>query len=186
MTPLQATNTRALFIDIDGIIADISHRLKYIEGAKGERDYDKFYGACMAKDAPMEQNIAWIAGLARYSGTVAFITGRPERTRELTRLWIKEHALDIILKNFNDDPEHPPINIFMRADGDHRPSPEVKAELVREAYKQHLEHWVETDDTTVLILDDDFNNLARMQDSLLALENSPRVSTMMVGLRNLF
>lgn len=175
-------NERALFVDIDGVLADISHRLDFINGE--QKNYDRFYGACMAQDKAIKHNIAWIAGLARQSGTLAFITGRPERTRELTRLWLKEYAIDILLRHFNNDPEHPSVNIFMRKDGDHRPSPQVKTELVRDAYSYHLENWTYNDQTTVMILDDDEDNLDFMSESLRGLEQAPRVITMKVDSTN--
>lgn len=178
------TNKRALFIDIDGVLANIDHRLKYIQG--DHKDYDKFYGAEMAKDEPITQMIEWVTELTRTSATVAFITGRPERTREVTKLWLKEHCLDLIVKSFHGNPSAPSVNIHMREDGDHRESSIVKSELVRNAYKFHLENWVYCPDTSVMILDDDPTNLIAMKKSLEELnDNVPTVYPMLVGLDRL-
>ena len=66
-------NKRVLFLDIDGVLADCTHRLKYIKGKK--KDYDKFYGE-VSKDTPL-QEYDFITNLSEaYNGNVVFLTGR--------------------------------------------------------------------------------------------------------------
>lgn len=167
------SSRRCLFIDIDGVLANISHRLKYIQGKK---DYEKFYGAAMADDEPMWDNIAWYAEIASASGLVHFITGRPERTRSVTEIWINTYCGDLI----KDDTQ-----IFMRKDGDHRPSEVVKAGLVKDAYATYEKKWIyhEGNKPTIMLVDDDINNLVEMQKSLLSIKkHGANVLPMLAGL----
>lgn len=103
-----------ILCDIDGVLADCGHRLEYLN-----------YGAAMAEDNPILAGIDLISALCLHSYECALwiLTGRPERTRHLTELWIKGKTRLL----FNEE------RLLMRADDDHRPAPEVKVEQVRAA-----------------------------------------------------
>lgn len=108
---------RVIFLDIDGVLANCGHRLKYIRGEK--KDYKKFYQE-VSKDTPINER-EFTANLAKsYKGEIVFVTGRPERAGIDTKQWLRKHY---------DLPEN--FTILMRKEGDHRKSPEVKADLVR-------------------------------------------------------
>lgn len=108
-------NKRLLFMDIDGVVADCTHRLKYINGKK--KDYDKFYGL-VNKDKPI-QDPDFIKDMAdAYNGKIVFLTGRRDSCIPETVKWLGEHY---------DMPED--YAICNRSDGDHRPAPTVKAGL---------------------------------------------------------
>lgn len=119
---------QAVIFDIDGTIADCSHRLHFIQPPAGlihfkkdetdwKPDWDAFYDAC-AEDKP----IIPVIDLCNIVGCLAnrdiiFITGRPERMKNPTLTWImKRTALKY-------------CSIYMRKDGDHRPDWQVKREI---------------------------------------------------------
>lgn len=106
---------RILFLDIDGVLADCTHRLKYIKGKK--KDYDKFYGEVL-KDTPL-QEYDFITNLSEaYNGNVVFLTGRRQSCSQNTFEWLRKHY------GLPKDE----ATLICREDGDHRPSPVVKAE----------------------------------------------------------
>lgn len=126
-----------VFCDIDGILADCSHRLPYLE----KKNYDEFYGATMAEDSKTQLAgvafYAFLRGLAvLYDNTrLIFLTGRPERTRALTRLWLRD-KYPVLLSEIADLEDE---DIICRGDKDWRPAAEVKMD---NAIKYILEHTV--------------------------------------------
>lgn len=92
-----------IFVDLDGCIIDCTHRLPYLKN----KEYDKFYGCSMADDVIDPLN--YMSVLSMLYGLVGFYkqhnlsgiiqtsqivvnTGRPEKTRSLTMLWLHEYA----------------------------------------------------------------------------------------------
>ncbi len=101
-------------LDIDGVLADVRHRLHYVERAP--KDWAAFFAA-IPTDPPLEVGVALAAELAR-DHEVVYLTGRPERTRADTEDWLDRHEL-------------PPGRVLMRRDGDRRPARMTKAALLR-------------------------------------------------------
>lgn len=113
--------------DIDGTLADISHRVKYIQREK--KDWNKFYSE-MNKDKPIEPIVRVYLSricMARPSDRVICITGRPEKYRELTLKWFEDNDLT------------PPDELYMRPDGDYSPDTELKSRIVDELEKKGYE-----------------------------------------------
>jgi len=87
-------NISAIIIDIDGTIADHSHRLHHIR--KTPEDYDLF-NAAMGGDTPIRDTL-WLIDLLitaqdEQEDFIFFIcTGRPEDYRYLTTEWLQNHA----------------------------------------------------------------------------------------------
>lgn len=104
-----------LICDIDGVLADCSHRLHYLQ----EKDYDAFYAnENLVKDKPIIEGIDLTHALKALNGSyIILLTGRPERTRRMTEMWLENNMV------FYD-------RLLMREDGDYRPSPKVKTELL--------------------------------------------------------
>ncbi len=123
--------SRTLIIcDIDGVLADCSHRLHYLE----EKNYETFYSNnAMLDDKVIQDGLSllfslrygsWSAGEpVRAENPVIFLTGRPARTRSITRTWI-QHYVGYAMYT---------LPLLMRGDGDYRPSPVVKTELLQAA-----------------------------------------------------
>ncbi len=111
----------AYIFDIDGTLADCSHRLGLING--NIKYWEEFYGAC--KD---DQPIADVCSLAidfihYMKRDIIFLTGRPERVRRQTNEWLVDKL------------GAAGCSLYMRKDGDHRPDYEVKREIYEQKIK---------------------------------------------------
>lgn len=121
-----------IVFDIDGVLADCSHRLKYIQGE--DKDYDKFYSKEeLWKDKPIKAGINILDAMNKFEvmrdnprltefyGEVIFITGRNEICRDTTSNWLYNNIL-----------ERPNVshNLYMRPENDYRPAHEVKESLI--------------------------------------------------------
>ncbi len=112
---VKGNSPHVLVVDIDGVVADVRHRLHHIEG--GSRDWEAFFGA-MGRDPVLAQGRALVT-MARADGhRIVYLTGRPERWRTDTVAWLTAHGLE------GDD-------LFMRPDADRRPARVFKVEVLR-------------------------------------------------------
>jgi uncharacterized HAD superfamily protein len=102
-----------VIVDIDGTLADCSHRLHYIRG-KRKRWKQFFASAC--EDKPREDVLAQVRELAK-KHNVHLVTGRPEEYRQETLRWLNHYRVP-----FN--------SLYMRESGDHRPDDTVKQEIL--------------------------------------------------------
>ncbi len=102
--------------DIDGTLADISHRLHYVQ--QDPKDWDGFFEACDSDVVRCD-----VAEMVDYhllnNVEIIYVSGRPESCRNATEEWLAIEELD----------EH--IALFMRRDGDHRPDTIVKEEMLK-------------------------------------------------------
>ena len=78
---------RIVICDIDGTIADNSHRQHYLLGKK---DWKNFFLA-IDKDKPILKILKKIECLYQDGFQIIFVTGRPEEYRELTQKWLKKY-----------------------------------------------------------------------------------------------
>lgn len=103
--------------DIDGTLADCSHRLHHIVRTDGKpKDWDAFFAGI--RDDKWISPVVRVADALRYAGcTLVFVTGRGEEHREATEDWLYAR-LGI---------NHP---LYMRDAGDRRDDDIVKAELL--------------------------------------------------------
>lgn len=127
---------KCYIFDIDGTLADPSHRLPHIQ--KQPKDWDAFFADCVSdKPIPHIVELAKTMYWADYicldedMGTygwgdgfpaVVFVSGRPERIRVHTLAWLEAHGL-------NDETN--PATLYMRSDGDRRDDTIVKQELLQ-------------------------------------------------------
>ena len=121
-------------IDIDGTIADCSHRMHFIDhntfvtwvaktnlppnASDGknwhfESNWDAFFKACV-DDKPIQPVIELVKCL---QSQIVYITGRSDLVRFETQDWLAKHDLPI-------------TPLYMRRQGDHRPDDVVKSELL--------------------------------------------------------
>jgi hypothetical protein len=100
-------------IDLDGVLADLRHRLHHIEGA--DRDWAAFF-AGIPDDPVLAEGVAVVERLAA-DHDVLYLTGRPERSRGDTERWLTRHGL-------------PRGRLLMRRDRDRRPARLTKVELL--------------------------------------------------------
>lgn len=100
--------------DIDGTIADLSHRLHFIEGET--QDWDAFYQAC-DQDKPIQSVIDVINALDEAGHIVLFVSGRSAVVREKTNEWLEN--------NIGFFPGY----VYMRSENDRREDTVVKSDL---------------------------------------------------------
>jgi len=102
-------------IDLDGVLADVRHRLRHLESKP--REWDAFFDG-IPDDPVLTEGRAVVERLAADHDLV-YLTGRPERTRPATEAWLARHRL-------------PRGELIMRRDGDRRPARIAKPHLLRE------------------------------------------------------
>lgn len=118
-----------IIFDIDGVLADCSHRLRYIKGEK--KDYEKFYSdEEVLKDKVIEggkqalellralESLELALGSMEYVG-IALVSARNEKCRVATADWLAS--------NFDGSYDQ----ILMRPSNDWRPAHEVKESLIK-------------------------------------------------------
>src|SRR5688500_20208828 len=76
-------------IDIDGVVADVRHRLHHLRGRR--KNWGEFFGAA-ARDTLHPEGAAIVATLAA-DHEVVFLTGRPSHLASATADWLDEHGL---------------------------------------------------------------------------------------------
>lgn len=101
-------------VDIDGVVADVSSRLHYVE--RRPKDWDSFFAAAV-HDPPHDEGLAVVNHLAG-EHEVVFLTGRPHWLRDDTQQWLERHGLG----------GH---RLVMRPAGNRRPAAQVKVDLLR-------------------------------------------------------
>lgn len=106
-------------VDIDGTIAKVGDRLKYLQQVP--KNWDAFYEHC-DEDEPIEDMICLVTDLYEMGYEIVFCTGRRESVREKTKEWLFWNVIA------SDDD-----NLLMRKDGDWRHDTEVKPELLEKA-----------------------------------------------------
>jgi phosphoglycolate phosphatase-like HAD superfamily hydrolase len=130
---LDAPPSAAVF-DIDGVLADVRHRLHHV--AARPKDWDAFFGAAPL-DPGLPDGLAAVTTAAAAGHVVVYLTGRPERCRADTLAWLAAQGL-------------PPGDLFMRDDGDRRPARVTKvATLRRLARRFRIEAFVDDDAAVV-------------------------------------
>jgi hypothetical protein len=100
-------------VDIDGVVADVRHRLHYLQSRP--KNWDGFFAAAPS-DSAHPEGVQLVTSLA-VDHEVVFLTGRPERLRPQTVEWLEAHGVG----------GH---RLVMRRDGDHRPAAQVKRDLL--------------------------------------------------------
>lgn len=126
-----------VIFDIDGTVADCRHRQRHI--AREAPDWEAFFSAS-GSDAPLPIGVA-LATDHVLDGELLWLTGRPERYRQLTARWLRIHGL-------------PVRHLSMRPDDDMRPAAIFKADRIQQIAKQRR---------VLLIVDDDEQVVAALR-----------------------
>ncbi len=101
-------------LDIDGVLADVRHRLRYVQ--QRPKDWDAFFSAA-PDDTPLAPGLERALTLNEH-GEIVYLTGRPERCRADTEHWLLQHGF-------------PWAELLMRPDNDRRPARQYKLDQVR-------------------------------------------------------
>jgi len=116
--------------DVDGVLLDVSERLRVAEERvryTGLNFWDVFFDEELLNlDRPRPAGEAVLRERVSH-GSIVIITGRPQRIYGIT--------LNQLIKFFNVTP----VRIYMRRNGDYRPSYIVKAELIKHAVSDGFE-----------------------------------------------
>jgi hypothetical protein len=123
--------TIAVF-DIDGVVADVRHRLHHLDGRP--KDWDGFFAAATA-DPPLATGRRLAAELAAQH-EIVWLTGRPERIRTPTLNWLRAHDL-------------PGVELYMRSDADRRPARLYKLGVLARLRPRGIAAFVDDDDEVV-------------------------------------
>jgi len=111
-----------VIVDIDGTLADIQHRLHFVQGP-GKKRWTQFFCA-MDEDKPVEIVVRWVNNLSPEYKAV-LITGRNDEYRRETEEWLERHGV-----------RH--AKLLMRRAGDHRPDTIVKRELLDQVGRENV------------------------------------------------
>src|SRR4051812_18603538 len=97
--------TKAAIFDIDGTLADTTHRLHHIKAKPP--NWDAFFEAC-SRDPLIEPIRELAQTVAAQSYKIILVSGRSDKVRSQTEAWLAA----------NDVPYQ---GLHMRAEGDYRP-----------------------------------------------------------------
>ena len=117
--------------DIDGVVADVRHRLHHLDGRKS---WSGFFEEAHA-DTLLAEGAALVADLAR-EHEIAWLTGRPEWLRATTADWLAEHGL-------------PGSELYLRPYGDYRPAPRYKLDVLRRLSPRGIAAVIDDDDEVI-------------------------------------
>jgi len=123
--------------DIDGVLADVRHRLHHVE--RRPKDWLAFFEA-MDEDDPLPEGVELAHAHVAEGRAIAYLTGRSEWYRETTEDWLDRHGLP-----------HGPL--YMRPDSDYRPARVYKPQVLRRiARDAQVAVVVDDDDAVVEVL----------------------------------
>lgn len=108
--------------DVDGVVADVRHRLHHLEGDGHRRhgwyqDWDAFFSAA-GQDPVLSEGVGLVRQYASDGHDIAWLTGRPAWLRRVTLDWLEAAGL-------------PTDELIMRGSGDYRPARLFKVEQLR-------------------------------------------------------
>jgi FMN phosphatase YigB (HAD superfamily) len=134
-------STKLAIFDIDGVLADVHHRLHFI--AKPPKDWKAFFAA--ADEDPLLTQGYELAHEFAETHEVLYLTGRPESSRKITGAWLVDQRL-------------PPGRLLMRPSRDFRPARAYKIETLHRLPDSHDIGVVIDDDPAVVkaLRDDGF------------------------------
>lgn len=120
-------------IDIDGVIADVRHRLHHVTSRP--KNWDAFFAAA-PEDSVLVDGLHRTRELAQQCDVV-YLTGRPERCRQDTLDWLQRH-------------DFPAGELVMRSDSDRRPARLFKVGQARRLATRQAIQIVVDDDAAVV------------------------------------
>lgn len=120
----------AVIFDMDGTLADCSHRLHFVKGP-GKKNWKMFF-AGSADDLPRPEIVRLALELSA-NNAILIASGRPEQLRKVTENWLLKYDV-------------PYERIYLRKNDDMRPDGIVKSEMFPVMQKQGFAPWLSVDD----------------------------------------
>jgi hypothetical protein len=130
---MAVTEKFAVF-DIDGVLADVRHRLHHVQ--QKPKNWDLFFRE-MDADAPLDVGISLVHEQVAAGCDIAYLTGRNETYRSMTTTWLADQGL-------------PTGTLLMRPDHDRRPARMYKPEALRKLARTGSIEIVVDDDLAVI------------------------------------
>ena len=128
---------RIAVFDVDGVLADVRHRLRFVE--QSPKNWASFFAA-MDDDGPLADGITMAQAHAMAGDSIVYLTGRNESYRALTLAWMRRHNL-------------PEGRLVMRRDDDRRPARLFKPQaLATIARRGRVVTVVDDDESVVTVL----------------------------------
>ena len=129
---------RTIF-DLDGTLADITHRLHYISGGD-RKDWDGFFDAC-DDDKPILPIIRLLKVLSSTGHHVHIWSGRSEKVRHKTIAWLRGQGIFLnspgkVWTGTSLDMTGTVEELRLRPEGDYRSDDILKREWLDEAKEQ--------------------------------------------------
>lgn len=116
--------TPVTIIDIDGTIADETHR----NHLAVNKDWDTYF-SLIPQDKPLYENWSKVTlSCSKTNSRKIFLTGRPERTRKDTEDWLNLHY------RLGHEEE---LIVIMRPDNNRKPAHEFKRSVMEKVFKPH-------------------------------------------------
>lgn len=128
--------TRCYIFDIDGTLADCSHRLHHIQ--KHPKDWDAFFDQC-GGDQPIAHMVDLAECLLSTGKSLIAVSGRSDRVRLQTDWWLRIKCGLVF------------DALYMRADGDRRDDDVIKIELLARIRADGYEPIMVFDDRTRVV-----------------------------------
>ena len=124
--------TPCYIFDIDGTIAENSHRAHHIVNPEGKRDWDAWYGA-LGDDSPIAETFTLMNHLHAAGVPIVLVSGRGAEYRAETEEWLMKHDV-------------PYAALYMRREGDRRNDDIIKLELLVELQEDGFDPIMAFDD----------------------------------------
>jgi FMN phosphatase YigB (HAD superfamily) len=147
MTPLY-------IFDLDGTLADLTHRLHFIDrDSPTSPDWQGFFEACI-NDKPIFEMIGLARKLKQSGCEIWIVSGRSDQVREETICWLNAHCV-------------PHDVLLMRSEGDYRPDYKIKQEM--------LDNMLDQDRDRIMMTLDDRDQVVQMwrSNDILCLQVAP-------------
>ena len=113
--------------DLDGTLADVSHRLHFINGER--KDYNAFFKASI-NDTPIEATVSLLHRLRASGARIMIWTGRSDIVKDDTLAWLDQYVCRTDTFS-NTDLAYMQSILTMRKDSDHRHDHVIKQEWLQ-------------------------------------------------------
>jgi len=122
-------------VDLDGVLADVRHRLHHVE--RRPKNWDAFFAAA-ADDGVLAEGRAVVDRLLAEGHELVYVTGRNEDLRADTVAWLRRHEL-------------PVVRLLMRRRDDRRPARLTKLGILRRLTAEGRQVAVVVDDDAAVV-----------------------------------
>jgi predicted kinase len=126
---------KIVIVDMDGTLADITHRLHFVKNVE-KKDWKGFFDG-ISEDKPRPMVMMRVNELREQGYKIIVVSARPETYRQQTLDWLYLHNV-------------PFLTLIMRGVGDHRPDDEVKQDILNTYFDKENIHLVIDDRPRVI------------------------------------